>query len=35
MSDKLSFELIKDGHRYVALLDGEEVGFAEVDPIAK
>ena len=35
MTDKLAFQLIKDGHRYVALLDGAEVGFADVDPIAK
>jgi predicted GNAT family acetyltransferase len=34
MADTLQFDLVKDGHRYVALLDGKEVGFAEVDPIA-
>jgi predicted GNAT family acetyltransferase len=32
--DKLEFNLTKDGHRYVALLAGEEVGFADVDPIS-
>ena len=34
MSEKLRFELTDDGHRYVALLDDKEVGFAEVDPIS-
>ena len=34
MPDPLQFTLANDGHRYVALLDGEEVGFAEVDPIS-
>ena len=34
MSENLRFELTDDGHRYVALLDGKEVGFAEVDPIS-
>lgn len=30
----LEFGLVRDGHRYVALLAGEEVGFADVDPIS-
>ena len=34
MTEKLQFDLVKDGHRYVALLEGKEVGFADVDPIA-
>jgi predicted GNAT family acetyltransferase len=34
MPDKLQFDLVKDGHRYTAHLDGKEVGFAEVDPIS-
>lgn len=34
MTDKLQFELVDDGHRYVARLDGKEVGFADVDPIS-
>ena len=29
MYGKLQFDLINDGHRYVALLDGKEVGFAD------
>ena len=34
MTDKLAFKMADDGHRYVALLGGEEAGFAEVDPIS-
>ena len=34
MSEELQFDLTNDGHRYVALLDGKEVGFADVDPIS-
>jgi len=34
MSDKLQFDLVKNGHRYAALLDGKEVGYADVDPIS-
>jgi len=30
----LEFELVERGHRYRAVLAGEEVGFAEVDPIS-
>ena len=30
----LEFELAERGHRYRALLGGEEVGYAEVDPIS-
>jgi predicted GNAT family acetyltransferase len=34
MSGKLEFDLVANGRRYVALLDGKEVGFADVDPIS-
>jgi predicted GNAT family acetyltransferase len=34
MPEDLRFELINDGHRYRALLAADEVGFADVDPIA-
>lgn len=34
MPEDLQFDLINDGHRYRALLAGEEVAFADVDPIA-
>jgi predicted GNAT family acetyltransferase len=33
-ADSLQFRLVADGHRYEALLDGERVGYADVDPIA-
>lgn len=33
MTDQIQFDLTHNGHRYVALLDGKEVGFADVDPI--
>ncbi len=32
---ELTFDLADKGHRYRALLDGAEVGYAEVDPIAE
>ena len=32
-TDALEFELTREGHRYRALLAGEEVGYSEVDPI--
>jgi predicted GNAT family acetyltransferase len=33
-TDLLEFELASQGHRYRALLAGEEVAYSEVDPIA-
>jgi predicted GNAT family acetyltransferase len=34
MPGALEFDLMGEGHRYVVLLDGQEVGFGEVDPIS-
>ena len=34
MPENLQIDLVDDGHRYTAQLDGKEVGFAEVDPIS-
>ena len=34
MTDILQFELIREGHRYRALLAGAEVAYSEVDPIS-
>ena len=34
MTDQLQFTQTHNGHRYVASLDGKEVGFADVDPIS-
>jgi hypothetical protein len=34
-SEQLEFRVDNGGHRYTALLAGQEVGFSEVDPIGK
>jgi hypothetical protein len=34
-TEQLEFRLEKDGHRYSALLAGQEIGHSEVDPIGK
>ena len=34
MTDILEFQLVRDGHRYRALLAGAEVTYSEVDPIS-
>ena len=34
-TDQLEFRTEKDGHRYSALLAGQEIGHSEVDPIGQ
>lgn len=33
-SDELTFDVVANGHRYRALIAGEEVGYSEVDAIS-